>query len=397
MSLDPLSYNQSLGITLPIIRALTHLQNYLQPPFQLLVTKGSTTLQASPNSTKTTSATLTRVLAFFLAFMFQQFSLFRIIFLLFFREHLERTPEYLVEILENFLVLCLTTIAFLCEIAFIKNKKQTGCVLTQRFKVLCPQKSDTSHRNNLKAEGLTYTAIVSFSAFPLLVLVAPQALPYDPLQFALNNYYAHSDWPKTRALKFLYGAIYFIPTSYFSALIFFILGLISAFLEGIQLLSKHICIWNNNFEKAEYQRKYHLFRVIQILLHQGNELASQCIFVFLGIGILITSTCGVATIKLRGLLPLAAYMACPIIVCVCLAINFFLFAIGDAPYTNVVKFRAIWLRWLRAELRSEYKRTVISCPQLGFHIGPMKSVGNHTALRVAQLIVDVTVNMLLLW
>lgn len=222
-------------------------------------------------------------------------------------------------------------------------------LLSQRLR-LCPVQ--LSNKEFCSAHNiLVYLVAFLFTSFPLLTMVGPQKLPYDPLQIIFNHVLNRMQPGTQKIIQLSFGIIYCIPTAYFAGLMFSLLSLICIDLEGILQYSGQLCTWQTNKGTAEFGKKYESIRILQMFINLTNNVGSNAMLVVVVIGIVIGSVC--AYITVIGRATLTVYLPGPTILFLLLCINFGLLSLGSAPYRNVLKLRILWKRIMTSRHKME--------------------------------------------
>lgn len=383
------------------IRVAILVQNIVTPPIHLVNEDfHNTSAKANPKYQTSTFCKLVRRIMILQALFFQQFGSARTYWLI------SQSPAGLTEALSLeklapivfcVLIACLTTIGLYGYVALYVNRDLLAYIITQRFKLI------PAYPENLKVTKTTTLGdvIVIFSTatmlgFPLYIVLSPLFINYDILQTILL-YFA----PSLEQLenKYIYkipiGLIYGILTAYFAALLTYLFGLLVLLLEGLQNLSYQLCEWTNCPNKREFSEKLEKYRIIQIVLTLGNNIAETPLLYLVISGVILTSSCTFTAVKLYRDLPLLVVIALLVMVMVVFIVDFGLVILADFPYRQTTNFKLLWKKNVQIRYQMERKQ-IKSCPVRGYNIGPMRDVRRFTALLIANQCVDNAVNLLLL-
>lgn len=386
------------------IRVISLVQIVISLPIKLTNTEdiSKLKLEKNPKYFENTTTVLTRLLIVTFALLLNFFSVGRLAWIILFTKvEIDSTisQSHTRQIMSNLLVICLLTIGLSVFSTFHVFYKEISYLATQRFRLVqVPMKKNCKFSDNINS-GDIYVYLLSscFLAFPIFVTFGPLASKYDPLK-VMYRILCPDNFEKIKwTTKLSFGIIYGIITVSFAGTVLLALLIIMLVLEGVEKLSRNLCKWPSNVTKQTFSKKLKVFRIIQVILTVGNDLAAYPVFVLVTVGIMLASCCGYATLKRYNSLPFAAYLACPVIVCLAISIAFLFLPIADIPFQNGKLFKTQWKHHMKTKTLHKLENCEVkSLPLIGYNIGPTKHVGRYTALQIADQIVDKTVFMALL-
>lgn len=291
--------------------------------------------------------------------------------------------------------LCMVIIGLGAWEAMYCHKPAIKFALSARFKLVPLHENDLDSKKRTLGDIFMYGFGLGCAAFPLLVLLIPVQFDYDPLSI-IFEYFSGRKFKGIIKLvtKLGLGLVYVIFVGHGAGMFLSVMMLILIFTEGLQTLTNQLYIRGKQTQKQiRFPAAYKSYRMAQVLITSGNSVVEQFLFVLVVLGWIFAGMCAYASLMMYHELPLLTYLACPVIVAVALAINFVLISFAYVPYRNVEIFKQYWKQVVQSKLN---RKILKSCPPLGYNIGPIKNVHLLIAMKIANAIVNCTLNLVLL-
>lgn len=142
-----------------------------------------------------------------------------------------------------------------------------------------------------------------------------------------------------------------------------------------------------------FHRCLKLYRVMQILIRTGNQTVSDFLQTLIIMGVLLAGCGGFTCIKLYHRLPLLIYTVVSFLLPLCLVVNFVLIWLAAVPGINGLRFRNHW----KSKLGRKVSRLQLqTCSPIGYSFGFVVNCKNHTALSIANFILNLVATLILL-
>lgn len=370
------------------------IQSIVVPPYKLKHYPNSVIkLEINPNFTKSKRALFIRRSCCTLVVFFNQFVLFRILWLCATYNSAIIPASVVEQLILNLQGLCLSALALLFQAVTQALSPQICYLLTQRFLVVPISKPHYAHPTVSIADILVYGVSFFVALIPIFSFIVPLKLPYGPLQILFRYLYPEI----TIAIKVAFGTILSFCTAYFAGQMLYSFLLTIVGLDAIQDFSTNLCDIQQNSPMQTYNEKYREYRILQLILQFVNSVIGNFGLIVAFFGVLLASTCCYCTVKMHGKLPLVAQLVTTGMVVLFFCLDFILGNLAEVPNSSGKNFLRLWTCGLAPgyEFRLGIHQ-IKSCPDVGYNIGPQMIVEKGTALVIANLAVEWTVNILLL-
>lgn len=266
-------------------------------------------------------------------------------------------------------------------------------ILNQRIKLVPIQRC---HSVTI-GDRIIYQFAIGCSAFGFILFFLPFKLDYEIGSLIFYNLVGThvSSLPLIYKLpiQLILGTSYFIielyGTFYFLTLI---LGAVT-FVEGIPFLTSQL-IANKSRAPAtvQFRKILKVYKITQILISQANEAIHKFLFIMAILGVIFAGWCSFGTLLLYNELPILTYLSCPVLVCICFFVDFVLIYFASIPNKHSKAFKSVWEVKLK---NKEDRKSLRSCLPIGFNIGPLRRIDLCMSLKIADCIVNCTVNLVL--
>lgn len=290
---------------------------------------------------------------------------------------------------------CMIYIGLSAWYALDSNKISFVFITAQRLKMVPVKNLDFSSTQKSIGDIFMFGFGLSCASFPLLVLLLPLKLDYDPLSMLFRLLTEVSlksvQFPARLVIQLLIGFLYVSLTTYGAGIFLSLMMLSLVIVEGLQLLSRSLYP-RFSTERMYFTSAYKTYRIIQQQITIANYAVKNFLFGLVVMGVAFAGSCAYATLMMYNDLPIITYLACPVILLVALTVDFVLIGFANIPHRDVKTFRKYWQQVVK--LKVDRKR-LVSCPPLWYNIGPIK-VELITALLITNGILNFTVNLVLL-
>jgi len=293
--------------------------------------------------------------------------------------------------------------------AYKHLEKEENCYLTtQMFILIKFSDQRTIRKHNTRFYSLRnlvtlimYLFAFSFTLFPFAFASLPFIRDYDPIQMFFKVVTpSHLYIPIVS--QTLSSCCYFFYVSHGIIVNLSTFNLFLLFAEGVHKLSSKLLVQNFTFQLKTrqlyilrvFKSSMTLYRLVQMLVNLASLITRVFTGLLIGLGILIAAFCSCAVIKLYGSVPINVYITCFFTVILCFAINFMLILLASVPNRNAAKFVTQWKFWVGWSKRASME--IRACQSIGYSAGLIKILKPHTAVTIAETIVSVTVNFVLM-
>lgn len=288
---------------------------------------------------------------------------------------------------------CLTVIGLAACKNLQKHHDGYQYVLTTLFRLVKGIQGHLKTSENKKNVGIlfVYMFAITFLIFPLLVLSVPFKLDYDPLQLLASVFMGES----TLIVKTSISLVYLMIACYAASIMFELLLIMLLILDRINILSCEFKGANAALPPKYFDRCLHFFRQTQILIFVFSSHSSDFIFLIVFMGEILAGFCGYATIVMYDDLPIVTFLACPTIVLLIFTCSHVFIKYSCIPNKNGRSFKERF--WPRQFLPKSYEmKQLLSCPQIGYRIGPKELIKMYTELEIYSAILFCTANLVLM-
>lgn len=377
------------------------LEHVLTPPFKVKTTEHSKIFVTNPKYTRHPNKAI-RNLIVFIAFCACVFSSARTVWL---QQTWDRKHD-MAQLFLYMVISCISLVGLSAISTLHCQRKIYLFLVVQRFEMTNRLKEKVEMvktvYNISVGDILAYGFGITFASFPLFVLFAPLTLDFCPLGILFRYIFGSTVmaldielWYKY-GIILMFGCIYAVIVCYGAGIMLCLMIVLIVYVEGIQKVTgslyKRNTLKGKNC-KLQFYRVFKSFRQVQILVDQMNFVLSRFTLIMTVVGILLAGWSAYATLMMRHELPLITYLSCIIIVALCLIIDFVLIGFASIPNRDGEIFKQYWKSVLK--LRVE-KRQLLSCPSIGYNIGPLINVKMSMALSIACAMADCTANIVLL-
>lgn len=271
---------------------------------------------------------------------------------------------------------------------------------------------------SLIAEVFVYGFGCGALAFPLFLGGIPFVLDYEPIQLTLCNNFVLEILPMSSQhlifyryfVKFIGSFVYMFVAVYSAGILVVFFLLCIAFGEGLQIFSGQFYVQpmklalvtreTNKFlvfsrarcENVKFSTCHKRFQQGRILVFTANLVASELFFTITFVGVVLAGCAGYCTLKMYNDLPLLAFLTCPVMFFMCVLVTFILTYLADKPNRNSIAFKRFWshfVKWKRE------RKELSACPEYGYSLGPFRNAKAAMGLVVTNVIIQCTVNILL--
>ncbi len=265
-------------------------------------------------------------------------------------------------------------------------------VIARRSYIYIRRHSKTSDNKRNVGILLVYTFGIAFLILPLLlVLSVPFKLDYDPLQLPTKIFIQET----TIIVKSSISLIYLLIACYAASIMLELLLILLLILDMMNILSCEFKGANAALPPKYFDRCLHFFRQTQILIFLFSSYSSDFLFLLVFMGEILAGFCGYATIIMYHDLPIVTFLACPVIVLLILSIAHVFIKYGCIPNKNGRSFKERF--WPRQFLPKSYEmKQLMSCPHIGYRIGPKEYIKMYTELKIYSAILFCTANLVLM-
>lgn len=289
---------------------------------------------------------------------------------------------------------CLTVIGLAACQNLHKHHDGYQYVLTTLFRLVKGIQGHLKTSENKKNVGILFVYAfvgITFLIIPLLVLSVPFKLDYDPLQLPTNIFVQES----TLILKATISLVYLLIACYATSTMLELLLIMLLILDRMNVLSCEFKGANAALPPKYFDRCLHFFRQTQILVFLFSSYSSDFLLLIVFMGEILAGFCGYATIVMYHDLPIITFLACPAIVLIILTVAHVYIKYGCIPNKNGRSFKERF--WPRQFLPKSYEmKQLLSCPQIGYRIGPTEYITMYTELEIYSAILFCTANLVLM-
>lgn len=226
-----------------------------------------------------------------------------------------------------------------------------------------------------------YSLSFSISFIAPVIFMMPFAISFDPHQLVFGT---------SHFVKLTAGVLYSL--TYFNHILpmISVLLMLIAFLEGMYYLTATLTIVQT-FQC--FQSRYINFQKAVILVKLTVEVFSQFLTVLIFVGVLLASSCAVATLKLYFLLNAFMHVGMIGIVFACFAVAIGITYLSNLPRQNLIYFKYYWAA---KKLTIVNRKMVRACKLTGFTVGSYGTVTSLMGLYICDDIVHNIASLLLI-
>lgn len=268
-----------------------------------------------------------------------------------------------------------------------------GAPIPSLFNQLCKlSRVQTQHCTNKWKwkKHAVYLLAAALLTFPTGVFGASFTMRYLPIRLiycsTVNITIKRRSWADY-TMKTVEGLFYGMTVLFPAITVLCIFLILLIFLEGAQFLSKKLL--RMSFKKAVSNHQH-----LRIMIEICNTISSSFLFVLIIIGILLASSgCYIAAKQRQEMSVLTVlFLVTTAILTTVLALG--LTSLADAPYRNGKKFVRLWRK--KVGLSKENVRILRACSNIGYRVGLMRHARNTLGIIIIDLIVQLTVNIMLI-
>ncbi len=296
-------------------------------------------------------------------------------------------------------VLCMTIVGLSAWLTLHSGQKTISYILSER---LAAVKLKTRRYSLSKKASLGDLFMLGFGlgcgAFPLFVFAMPFQINYDPLPLMYEKLFSRKISELDRLEEYgalaAFGSFYAVLVSYGAGIFLSLMLIVLVFVEGLQELTNRL--YPNSRTKwctFKFSTALKYFRMAQILMEESNRSLERFLGNLVVVGILLAGWCAYATLMMFYEMPLISYLACVVILLVCLVIDFILIGFATIPNRNGKYFKAYWSSVVNLKVD---RKSLKACPEIGYNVEPIRNVSMFTALSIAHAIINCAVNLILL-
>lgn len=260
-------------------------------------------------------------------------------------------------------------------------------------------------------ELVIYGMSAGFFAVPLIVAGLPFFRTYDPINLIINfilnhiligpfsvfNELLEHDNLKTLKKVFVSFSFGFVASHGCLMYLSSMLVVVTTTLDGATILSRQLYL---NYQQRQGARRIKfghclkLYRILQVLTFIADDFNKVFLGVMTGVGGLIFSWLAMVIVTMYSQVPVLLYLSCCILCTTSILLGFILSRLAAIPNRNGYRFKEFWREYGRATSRTD-KRLLKSCPPIGFALGFIKNVDGHTAMTLADILVNCAATLIL--
>lgn len=257
-------------------------------------------------------------------------------------------------------------------------------ILNERCKLI-----PVDNQSNKMLEKIFCWFMKTFACFPIFGLVLPVVEPRFEIFYPAEI----SDSKVKVWLQIISSLIYSGTAAYATARVAFQFLLQFIFAEGMDILTRRVYGKRETSHNLEFQHCFRQFLVARIMLTIDCVITATYLLLLIILGTLLGAVGMYVTLK--GLNSLPTFMLIPpaTIFGIATVSNFVLIHLYGEQNRNGIEFVQFWKRRLRRKVE---RKQLGSCPKIGYRVGPFRNVREELAVTNFAIMVDNTVQLMLI-